>query len=224
MPDVLKMLRRDIFLPTDFYDTLLLDASKECLHMHDLLQEMGRSIVLQESPGDASRRSRLWVLEDIDLVLKGNRGTENIQTISLDPQQEFEAEWHPDCFSRMRNLRLLNLSKVRLLHNLNSLPSALKFLTWDHYALESLPSFDQLYELECLQLCNSKITKLWNGAPSLGKLRIIDLSDSDDLIETPDFSATPNLEELVLTHCSNLVRIHESVGQLKKLVKLRVGY
>ncbi|KAI9087691.1 hypothetical protein K1719_030323 [Acacia pycnantha] len=124
----------------------------------------------------------------------------------------------------MRNLRVLNLSKVHLLHNLNSLPSALKFLSWDHYALESLPSFDQLYELECLQLCNSKIRKLWNGAPFLGKLRIIDLSDSDCLIETLDFSATPNLEELVLTHCSNLVWIHESVGLLKKLVKLRLDY
>ena len=35
MQDVLKMLRRNIFFPTNFYDTLLLDASKEYLYMHD---------------------------------------------------------------------------------------------------------------------------------------------------------------------------------------------
>lgn len=73
MQDIVKILRRDMFMPTTFYDTFLLDASKECLYMHDLLQEMGRSIVLQESPGDASRRSRLWSLDDIDLLLKGDR-------------------------------------------------------------------------------------------------------------------------------------------------------
>lgn len=42
------------------------------LGMHDLLQEMGRNIVLHESP-DASKRSRLWSLKDIDQVLRNNK-------------------------------------------------------------------------------------------------------------------------------------------------------
>jgi len=42
------------------------------LGMHDLLQEMGRNIVLQQSPNDASKRSRLWTLKDIDQVLRNN--------------------------------------------------------------------------------------------------------------------------------------------------------
>lgn len=40
------------------------------LGMHDLLQEMGRNIVLHESLNDASKRSRLWSLKDIDQVLR----------------------------------------------------------------------------------------------------------------------------------------------------------
>jgi hypothetical protein len=45
--------------------------SKRSLEMHDLLQEMGREIVRQESiePGN---RSRLWFHEDVRKVLKGN--------------------------------------------------------------------------------------------------------------------------------------------------------
>ncbi|XP_054812320.1 TMV resistance protein N-like [Prosopis cineraria] len=70
-----------------------------------------------------------------------------------------------------------------------------------YYALECLPLIDQLYELESLQLCCSKIRKLWNGTPFLGKLRIIDLSGSEDLSETPDFSGTPNLEKMLLNNC-----------------------
>ena len=43
------------------------------LGMHDMLQKMGRSIVLEESPNDAGRRSRLWSLEDIDHVMSKNK-------------------------------------------------------------------------------------------------------------------------------------------------------
>lgn len=222
MLDRIQKIRRDIFLPTHLYDWLLQEASKEYLYMHDLLQEMGRNIVSQESP-IAGTRSRLWCQEDINDVLKENKGTGNVQSIVLYIQQNFEADWHPDCFSNMQKLKLLDLSKVHLSSNLNSLPTALKILRWDYYTLEFLPQVDQLHELESLQLHNSKIRKLWEGAPVLNKLRIIDLSDSDCL-ETPDFSGTPNLEELVLNSCRKLVQVHESVGKLKKLVMLRLEY
>ncbi|MCI05554.1 TMV resistance protein N-like [Trifolium medium] len=58
--------------------------------MHDLLQEMGRDIVFQESPNDPSKRSRLWSQEDIDHVLTKNKGTEAINSIDATspwPQQ-----------------------------------------------------------------------------------------------------------------------------------------
>ncbi|XP_028799020.1 uncharacterized protein LOC114754419 isoform X2 [Neltuma alba] len=219
MLDKVQKMRRDIFLPTHLYDWLLQEASKEYLYMHDLLQTMGREIIYQESP-NAGRRSRLWSRDDIDNVLKENEGTGNVQSIVLYIQQHFDAEWHPDCFSNMQNLTLLELSKAHLTRNLNSLPSALKIMRWDYYDLESLPPVDQSRDLESLQLRCSKITRLWEGAPELHKLRTIDLSHSDDLRETPDFSGTPNLEELLLNGCRKLVKVHESAGQLKNLVKL----
>ncbi|KAF7815855.1 TMV resistance protein N-like [Senna tora] len=120
----------------------------------------------------------------------------------------------------MDNLRFLDLSNVHLSHGLTSLPKALKVLRWNYCALKALPGIEQLYQLGVLQLCNSRIRKLWNGTPSLHKLRIIDLSGSKDLIETPDFSETPNIERMFLNDCINLIKVHESVGQLKKLLKL----
>ena len=42
------------------------------LWMHDLLQEMGRDIVRQESPNDPGERSRLWLYKDVDNVLTNN--------------------------------------------------------------------------------------------------------------------------------------------------------
>ena len=41
--------------------------------MHDLLEEMGRSIASQEYPDDPGKRSRLWRYEDIDKVLRKNK-------------------------------------------------------------------------------------------------------------------------------------------------------
>ena len=54
----------------------------------------------------------------------------------------------------------------------------------------------------------------------LDKLKSIDLSDSKFLIRTPDFSGLPKLERIYLIGCHNLVEIHPSIGQLRRLVVL----
>jgi Leucine-rich repeat (LRR) protein len=48
-------------------------------------------------------------------------------------------------------------------------------------------------------------------------LKVIQLENSIELIETPDFTEIPNLEELVLENCINLPGVHSSIGVLKKL-------
>ena len=40
--------------------------------MHNLLGEMGRNIVHQESPDEPGKCSRLWLYEDVEHVLKNN--------------------------------------------------------------------------------------------------------------------------------------------------------
>ncbi|KAF7815856.1 TMV resistance protein N-like [Senna tora] len=196
---------------------------KDFLYMHDLLQQMGRNIVTQESSDDPNRQSRLWSQEEIDAMLKGNIGSKKVQSIHLNLQEQYKTNWDPDCFSTMRNLILLYLSNVNLSCSLNTLPSAVKVLIWERYSLQALPhNIGQLYKLVDLRLRYSKIKCLWNGTPVLDKLKFIDLSYSEDLIEMPDLRGVQNLECLLLEGCISLVRVHESLGQLRRLVKLNM--
>lgn len=58
---------------------------------------------------------------------------------------------------------------------------------------------------------------------SCERLKKLNLSNSDLLEEIPDLSSAINLEELVLFNCKNLVKVHESVGSLSKLVKFFIS-
>ena len=53
-------------------DKSLLKISNNKLWMHDLLRDMGREIVRQESILEPGKRSRLWLYEEIDDMLKNN--------------------------------------------------------------------------------------------------------------------------------------------------------
>ena len=50
------------------------------------------------------------------------------------------------------------------------------------------------------------------------------MDGSSDLIITPNFNGVPYLEELVLASCSNLRELHPSIGKLKKLKLLHLGW
>ena len=50
------------------------------------------------------------------------------------------------------------------------------------------------------------------------KLKILNLSHSHSLTQTPDFSNMPNLEKLVLTDCPMLSEISPSIGHLNKVL------
>ena len=51
----------------------LITISQGILGMHDLVQQMGREIVRQESPNVLKERSRLWHYEDALKVLIGSK-------------------------------------------------------------------------------------------------------------------------------------------------------
>ncbi|KAI9126523.1 hypothetical protein K1719_002119 [Acacia pycnantha] len=193
------------------------------LGMHDILRKMGRSIVLEESPNDAGRRSRLWSLEDIDHVMSKNKGTDLIQVIHLQSLMPYEANWDPEAFSAMCSLTtLIILCDVYLPQGLKFLPSSIKVLDWKAYPLKSLPFGAHLDKLVLLKMHHSKVTQLWGRTQMSRGLTFIDLSYSKDFIRTPDFSSLPNLEQLILEGCVKLVEVHPSLGQHKKLVVLNM--
>ncbi|XP_048132936.1 TMV resistance protein N-like isoform X2 [Rhodamnia argentea] len=57
------------------------------LQMHDLIQLMGKDIVIQECRNDPGQRSRLWLFEDVSDILCGDTGTNAVKAIVLDSRK-----------------------------------------------------------------------------------------------------------------------------------------
>ncbi|ONH90484.1 hypothetical protein PRUPE_8G056700 [Prunus persica] len=195
----------------------LLSLSDKCVSMHDLIQEMAWEIVRQESFDEPGGRSRLWLYRDILHVLTNNMGTEAIEGIVLRLHEFEAAHWNPEAFTKMCKLKLLKINNFRLSLGPKYLPNSLRFLEWSWYPSKCLPPSFQPVELAELRLRHSKIDHLWNGIKYMVKLKSIDLSYSENLTRTPDFTATQNLERLVFEGCTNLVKIHPSIASLKRL-------
>ncbi|CAN1136857.1 Disease resistance protein RUN1, partial [Linum perenne] len=201
----------------------------ECnrLTMHQLIRDMGRQIVnlrSQQSIYDPGERSRLWKYKDVIWVLKEETG-ERVRSIILDPpRSDSELELQVELFAKMRNLKLLHLNNVKLYGNFKSFPKNLHWLSWQRFPLKHIPNDFPLDDLVVLELTNSKIKNFHNQARLLPNLKVLNLSDSCNLTETPEFSRLPNLEQLILRRCTSLVEIDDSIAGLGKLSLLDVSY
>ncbi|XP_044470283.1 disease resistance protein RPV1-like isoform X2 [Mangifera indica] len=85
----------------------LITTSSDTITMHDLLEEMGREIVRQESIDNPGKRSRLWHHDEIFLLFKNNTVTRAIRSICLDMSKVEELHLNPEAFNKMPNLRFL---------------------------------------------------------------------------------------------------------------------
>uniref|UniRef100_A0A7N2MYZ4 Uncharacterized protein n=1 Tax=Quercus lobata TaxID=97700 RepID=A0A7N2MYZ4_QUELO len=194
------------------------------LWMHDLLQEMGREIIRRESPEEPGKRSRLWLRKDLLHALTNNTATEAIQAIylnSLGEESLHNIEVSPKALSKTYNLRLLIIDGAHIPNGLDYLSNNLRYLYLFGYSSKCLPSSFQPEKLVKLTLLMSGIEYLWEGIKYLDKLKYIDLSGSEKLIWTPEFSGS--LERLRLGGCINLVEIHPSIGKLSRLIVLDLG-
>ncbi|KAG5549705.1 hypothetical protein RHGRI_014865 [Rhododendron griersonianum] len=257
------------------------------LMMHQLLRQMGREIVRQESPKEPGKRSRLWHYKDSFKVLSEKIGTETIEGLYLDMHHVLEEDSHhlletdtrlrenfgfsnvkrprfqelnheslsseqgyslirhflslfiwrstnnvgrssdqaglrTDAFTTMRNLKLLQLSNVEIKGRYANFPRGLRCLTWHGFPLTSIPTEFFLKRLVSLDLRYSKLEQVWKGEMFLTSLKILNLSHSHGLKNTPKFTGLPNLEKLVLKYCISLVEVDESIGELESLVLLNL--
>ncbi|KAG7948113.1 hypothetical protein I3843_14G130700 [Carya illinoinensis] len=212
---------------------------KERLTMHDLLKEMGQQIVRHECPQEPGRRSRLFHHEDVFHVLKNNTGTDAIEGIVLQdlPHMKKIRSLNAEAFSKMRKLRLLKISVppifsqiypspiIEWLGNpLEYMPSdKLRYLHWFNCPSESWPSSFQPKNLIVLSMPGSRFKRLWKGLVVLHNLKLLDLSGSEDLIETPNLTGASNLEKIDLARCRSLCEVHPSIGVLKRLKHLSLN-
>ncbi|BBH09933.1 Disease resistance protein TIR-NBS-LRR class family [Prunus dulcis] len=198
------------------------------VEMHNMIRDMGRGIVRLESE-DPGKRSRLWNHKDSFKVLTENTGTKTIEGLALNMYTHPEVDipsrssnelfgLETNAFARMHKLRLLQLGPVQLNGCYKEFPKGLRWLCWLEFPLDSLPCNFPLERLVVLEICYGSLRQVWKGTKYLPSLKILNLSHSNALIETPDFSHIPNLERLLLKDCESLVDVHESIGNLERLI------
>jgi Leucine-rich repeat (LRR) protein len=57
---------------------------------------------------------------------------------------------------------------------------------------------------------------------NLGRLKVINLRDSQNLFKTPDFTGLPNLDRAIFQGCIRLEEVHPSIGAHKQLSQLNL--
>ncbi|KAL5843301.1 hypothetical protein ACOSQ4_009259 [Xanthoceras sorbifolium] len=226
-------LKPNIASDREFSLSGLIDKSLVTMHdngmikMHDLLREMGREIVHEESPKKPGNRSRLWKNEDVLRTLKDDNGTAAVQGIILDSTTIKDVQLSSQVFEKMCNLRILIIKKLdkstpNLSNGLDYLPHELRYLSWDSYPLEALPSSFNPENLVELNLSYSNIEQLWEGMKCVPKLKKLDLLYCRHLIRIPDLSDIPLVEHIQLVGCTSLLEIHSSTQCQKNLHSLQL--
>ncbi|KAA3481954.1 TMV resistance protein N-like [Gossypium australe] len=210
-------------------DKCLLDIKDDIfISTHDMLEEIGKDIVMQESkhPG---KRSRLWNHKDVKEVLKYNKGsssciyilfilsyalfpcgTDLIEGIKLDMTQIDNLQFCATTFEKMHKLRYIDF-KFRL-HNIAALyQDQFKYKKLYASQVESIPLPDELrilswdhYPFKSLSGFNPKnlvVLRLRNG----NMKQLWNEDDHMDLV---------NLREIDISNCKNLRKMPNFSGAI----------
>ncbi|KAH9726271.1 ADP-ribosyl cyclase/cyclic ADP-ribose hydrolase [Citrus sinensis] len=199
--------------------------------MHDLLQELGREIVRQESI-DPGNRSRLWHHEDIYEVLTYNTGTEKIEGICLDMSKVKEIRLNPNTYTKIPKLRFLKFysssingeNKCKISYLQDSGFAEVKYLHWYGYPLKSLPSNLSAEKLVLLEVPHSDIEQLWDCVKHYSNLnQIIHAACNKLIAKTPNPTLMSRLNKLVflnLRGSKNLKSLPSGIFSFEFLTKL----
>ncbi|CAL9220183.1 unnamed protein product, partial [Arabidopsis halleri] len=202
-------------------DNSLIHERGSTVHIHCLVQEMGKEIIRTQS-NKPREREFLVDSKDIGDVFNDTSGAKKVLGLSLSLAEFDKLHIDKRAFKRMRNLRFLRIYEDSLdLHNqvrlhlpggLSYFPPKLKLLCWDGYPMRSLPASFRAEHLNVLRMRNSKLEKLWEGVESS--------TYPEDRVELP--SSLRNLNELYMQTCSELVALSAGIN-LESLYRLDLG-
>ncbi|KAH9782261.1 ADP-ribosyl cyclase/cyclic ADP-ribose hydrolase [Citrus sinensis] len=177
-------------------DKSLITCLNNQIRMHDLLRDMGREIVRNESIDLPGKRSRLWYHKDIDEVLKKNTAL-RVAAISI---ENVEYTCGESCFTKMP------FSKVeQLWDDVQDLVNLKEIDLCGSKSLTKLPDLSQAKTLETLSLegCLS-LMETHSSIQYLNKLKVLDLGKCKSLTSLPTSIHSKDLKTLILWGCSNL--------------------
>ncbi|KAK1409580.1 hypothetical protein QVD17_36107 [Tagetes erecta] len=191
----------------------LLTTSDGYLHMHDLIQEMGRCIVRE-----CYSSNMVWCPKEIKEVMTTICRLETVEAIV--ETQDDEHYYSAEVFKSMKKLTLLQVRGKFTTSEPTYFPEQIKWLCWMFYPFTSLAITTDMSKLVGLEMMYSWVNELQiEKKVNLTKLKYINLCQSN-LYSFPDVSAVPNLEWLNLSHCRYLNKIHRSVFLHEKIIHL----
>ncbi|XP_060671567.1 disease resistance protein RUN1 isoform X1 [Ziziphus jujuba] len=226
-------------------DKSLIIECQNKLSMHALLRQMGKAIVCDKNK-EPGKRSRLWNAKDVSYVLERSTGSSEIEGILLNLSElRKDVKVKPTAFSKMYHLRFLRMhcdnrfcngeifyekvgwhpydrevrQQIYLPYEGLEFPSdELRYLQWDLYPLKDFISNFCPENLVELVMRDSQLVELhWNENQPVEKLKKMDLSYSEHLIQIPNLCGAINLESINLQGCISLVQIPSCFKNLDKL-------
>nr|VDD40086.1 unnamed protein product [Brassica oleracea] len=187
--------------------------------IHDLLARFGREIVRKQSIGEPGQRKFLVDAGDICQVLRNDTlGSRNVIGIDLDfSKLDTELKISDGVFERMSNVQFLRVRDTKpyphSIDPMTCLPRNLRILHWDYFPLTCLPSnINPEFLVKIILTESNYLEKLWEGNKMIRNLKLMNLTDSENLKEIPDLSTATNLQTLNLGGCSSLTELPFSIG------------
>ncbi|XP_039168187.1 disease resistance protein RUN1-like [Eucalyptus grandis] len=194
------------------------------LLMHDQLRDLGREIVRQEGYEEPWKRSRLWIHKESLHALEKNKGTAKIKALRLN---ESGLGWvcSKEPFEKLPSLRFLEMNNFILSGDFKCLLSELRWLCWKNWPSNFMATNFHVEKLVIFDLSRSKVTEHWAGwnqISTASNLKVLNISNCQDLKTSPDLTDFQHLEILILQRCENQTEVHPSIGNIHTLISLDV--
>ncbi|XP_035843870.1 disease resistance protein RUN1-like [Helianthus annuus] len=192
------------------------------LMMHQLLQDMGRNIIREESIDHA----RVWCNDEAYRVLIKGDDSETIEGLTLDtrfiPKGTKVSSIKTSSLAKLHKLKLLRLKYVILVGDYKNIPE-LRWLCWHGCHLKTIPSgLLRSTLLVAIDMTNGDLEK-FEPPMELNSLKVLNLTSCYNLVSICKFCRLPNLQTLILWCCTNLTHICKTIEGLENLSLLNLA-
>ncbi|KAL6573154.1 hypothetical protein OROMI_012770 [Orobanche minor] len=144
------------------------------------------------------------------MILRKEEGSETTEGLTLDLQIlrdekiAFESSsLKTDALKKMDNLKLLQLNFAQLTGSYENVSQHLRWLCWVGFHLKTIPSDLYMGNLVAIDMSYSNL-EIFEPPTVLQSLQILNLKDSQNLIEIRNMCKIPHLETLILWNCHSL--------------------
>ncbi|CAN1195540.1 Disease resistance protein L6 [Linum perenne] len=166
--------------------------------MHDQLRDMGREIVRREDIERPWMRSRIWSYEEAHELLRNNKGTNQIKSITLDSASDL-LPFGSSCFTDMSELRYFVGTRNSLTGNFNQ---NLIILIVDFPGDEITNNIKEANKLKVLILSGCQYDSKLPEFPKSGSLEILEIYGFRNREEDLKIEKLQNLKVLKLQFCT----------------------